>query len=100
MKNLTEKLWDFWHPNCSYHRSQGHNSCDGKCQCSYFPKYIMKNGKSAYGKLYLELGDKVNKMCECKREIWWKKHTKTKTYKTCPMMSYLKDDGKYYKDAI
>ena len=105
-KSLAEIVWRFFSPGCSYNRTPGHHSFDGICPCTYFPKYVMKNGRSAYGKVYKELGDKVGKMCKCKQDAWWNKHTKNRTYKICPMMDFLKKHNgikgadKNYKDCI
>ena len=101
---LAEALWEFWSDNCQYQAPKNHvSNMSGKCKCAYFPKYINR-GKS-YGKAYLEL-EKVNKMCDCRKNAWWKRHTIIKTFKTCPMVDFLrinhgiKGGGKYYKEHL
>ena len=102
MKTLAEVIWEFWSDHCQYRTPHNHiSNVGGSCKCSYFPKYI-RHGKQ-YGKTYLEVG-KLGSMSERMRTAWWAKHTKNKTFETCPMVDFLRQNhgikggGKYYKE--
>lgn len=106
-KSLLEALWEYKKDKCEHRCKEAvrlPDTKDHQCPCAYFPKYVYdKKGKSHYGKAYLELGDKINGLCECKRKAWWKKRIKIRTIKTCPTMDFLKQlhglgGGKYYKE--